>query len=110
MNVLNSLKDLWTRWRHPSAHRDISPDYSYRLFWAKEALDWEAQERQQVREAVLEILEMENFKANSYQRRYSLEVVDDNKHAGASMLALYTVLQELDRLEQQEDLNDDTGR
>lgn len=110
MMIFDSLKDNLRRWRHDPASKGVSPTYSYRIFWVKEALRWTEQERRQIRAAVEKIVGANDFVANAYHRRYRLEPFDGQKHAGESISVLHDVLAELDRYDKQEDLHDDGSR
>lgn len=72
-----------------------SPDYSYRVYWMKTARSWTEGRLDEVREEVQRVVEGEGFEANPFERRYHVEAVDDEEHAGASLLALLEVIDAL---------------
>lgn len=72
-----------------------SPDYSYRVYWMKTARSWTDERLDEVREEVQRVVQGTGFEANPFERRYHVEAVDDQKHAGASLLALLEVIDAL---------------
>ncbi len=69
-------------------------DYSYIIFWTKNARLWEAAKREDVGRHLTDLIASPDFDANFYQRTYLLDGVD-GAHSGASLLALQKVLQAL---------------
>lgn len=69
-------------------------DYSYTVFWTKNARVWDTARREAVAQRLTAVINSPDFDANFYQRTYTLEGVD-GAHAGASLLALQKVLQAL---------------
>ncbi len=69
-------------------------DYSYIVFWTKNARLWDKTRREAVAQRLAAVINSPDFDANFYQRTYTLEGVD-GAHAGASLLALQKVLQAL---------------
>jgi rhamnogalacturonyl hydrolase YesR len=69
-------------------------DYSYAVFWTKNARLWDAAKREAVAQRLAELIASADFDANFYQRTYTLAEVDE-AHSGASLLALHKVLQAL---------------
>jgi len=69
-------------------------DYSYTVFWIKNARRWDAAKREAVARQLAELITSTDFDANFYQRTYTLAEVD-GAHSGASLLALQKVLQAL---------------
>jgi len=70
-------------------------DYSYRVFWTKQARGWPAARRRSIRAAARALAASDVFEPNAFERRYSVEDVD-GEHSGASLLALVQVLEALD--------------
>ncbi len=71
-------------------------DYSYTVFWMKNARLWDAAKREAVAQALAELIASADFDANFYQRTYTLAEVE-GAHSGASLLALQKVLRALIR-------------
>ena len=71
-------------------------EFSYIIFWTKQARQWDAARRQAVASALETVLGGPGFEANDYQRRYLVPGLDDQRHAGASLKALKKVLQGLE--------------
>jgi len=69
-------------------------DYSYAVFWMKQARLWDAVNREAVRQQLAKLIASTDFDANFYQRTYTLVEVD-GAHSGASLLALQKVLEAL---------------
>ena len=69
-------------------------DYSYTVFWTKNARLWDAAKRETVAQHLAELIASADFDANFYQRTYRLAGVE-GAHSGASWLALQKVLQAL---------------
>ena len=75
------------------------PHYSYRIYWTKMVREWSGSRRREVAGLLEEVLADEAFNANTFERRYYVEGLDDSKHAGASLLALQQVLEGFDQFE-----------
>ena len=67
-------------------------EYSYTIYWTKQAREWNAARRAAVREALLAVLARPSFEANAYERRYPVPGLDEQAHSGASLVALKKVL------------------
>ncbi len=101
MNLLESIKTTWTKIRHAAkASEPVSPTYSYRIFWVKQALGWSVEERERIRSEVEGIINLDHFEPNDYLRRYRLEAFGGNEHAGASLLVLRDVLTNIEQIEE----------
>jgi hypothetical protein len=72
-------------------------EFSYAVFWIKQARQWDAARRQAISAALRDVLSQPGFEANDYQRRYRVPGLDDQAHAGASLVALGQVLAALDK-------------
>jgi hypothetical protein len=70
-------------------------DYSYRVFWMKQARDWDADTCRKMSERLDALMSDTGFEANAFERRYRVEGVD-GEHSGASLRALDQVLEALD--------------
>ncbi len=66
-------------------------DYSYTVFWTKNARLWDAAKREAVARQLAELTTSTDFDANFYQRTYTLAGLA-GAHSGASLLALQKVL------------------
>ena len=66
-------------------------DYSYTVFWLKHARLWDATTRSDVAARLSDMLKSPEFKANPYDRKYTLDGVE-GAHSGASLIALQKVL------------------
>ncbi len=66
--------------------------YSYAIFWTKEARLWDAARRQAMAAAVQAVLSQPGFEPTDYERRYRVPGLDEQAHAGASLVALGKVL------------------
>ncbi len=69
-------------------------DYSYAVFWMKNARLWDHPKREAVEQHVNVLINSPDFDANFYERRYALEGVEGS-HSGASLIALRKVLEAL---------------
>jgi hypothetical protein len=98
MTLIEPLKKL-LREITGEKRESLSPEYSYRIFWTKQALSWTGDERAQVKLEVENIMRRGDFEVNEFSRRYTLNTYGGNKHAGASLLVLHDVLSNLDRIE-----------
>lgn len=67
-------------------------DFSYTIFWTKQARQWSPERRAAVQAALAAVLAGEGFLNNAYERRYTLAALGAQAHAGASLLALDKVL------------------
>jgi len=66
-------------------------DYSYTVFWLKQARLWEAGHQAAVAQRLEILLKSSVFQANPYDRNYTLDGVE-GAHSGASLKALAKVL------------------
>ncbi len=69
-------------------------DYSYAVFWTKQARLWDKPQREAVAQRLATLIHSPDFDANFYKRHYTLDGVEGS-HSGASLLALQKVLQAL---------------
>jgi len=69
-------------------------DYSYAVFWTKQARLWAKPQCEAVEQQLAALSGSPDFEVNFYQRTYTLEDVDGT-HSGASLLALQKVLKAL---------------
>ncbi len=69
-------------------------DYSYTIFWTKTARLWPLNQRSSVAKNLETLINSSDFKANPFDRHYTLEDVDGS-HSGASLIALKKVLEAL---------------
>lgn len=69
-------------------------DYSYTVFWTKNARLWDKAKREAVVQRLTTLIESADFDANFYHRIYTLAEVE-GAHSGASLLALQKVLDAL---------------
>ncbi len=67
-------------------------EFAYTIYWTKQARQWDASRRAEVQAALDQTLAQSGFEANDYARRYTVPGLDDQGHAGASLLALRKVL------------------
>lgn len=74
-------------------------DFSYTVFWMRQARQWDAGRRASVRESLHTVFAREDFLNNAFARTYIVRGLDDQAHAGASLLALQKVLDALDNHE-----------
>lgn len=71
-------------------------EFSYTVFWMRQARQWNAERRASVRDSLKGVLAREDFLNNAFARTYTVPGLDDQAHAGASLLALRKVLDALD--------------
>ena len=69
-------------------------DYSYTVFWTKQARLWDKSQREGVAQQLAVLIESPDFDANFFERHYTLKQVEGS-HSGASLLALQKVLRAL---------------
>ncbi len=101
---MTSLREaLRRRLRLPASDPPDDPRLSYRLYWTGQARSWSPERRESLRRAAGELLATPDFEPNLVQRRYRLAQLDSSGHAGASLVALHTVLTALGEF-------DDLGR
>ncbi len=99
MKLLETLRKFWEKIKPAPKSAPVSPEFSYRIFWAKQALSWTSEERERIRREVNEVIDREGFEPNEYIRKYSLETSAGRAHAGASMMVLHEVLTDIERIE-----------
>ena len=106
--MLRPLRNFWLNLRRrlrqpptPAAAPGPKPlgpprvDFSYTIYWTKQARSWDAARRAAVQAALRPALAQPDFEANDYERRYRVSGLDEQAHAGASLLALDKVLRAL---------------
>jgi len=71
-------------------------DFSYTIYWTKLVRQWDPPRRTAIEAALGQVLARPDFEANAYERRYQVTGLDDQAHAGASLLALHKVLRAFD--------------
>jgi hypothetical protein len=94
-NAWKNLRRLVRRRPVPVAPKPPGPprvDFSYTIFWTKQVRGWEAARREAVSAALDRVLAQPDFESNAYARRYVVPGLDEQAHAGASLLALRKVL------------------
>jgi len=86
------------------------PDHhlAYRLHWTGVIRSWEAYRRRKVLEAVLARAAAGDFIPTAWERRFIVPELDDQPHAGASLLSLVEVLQAYAKEESKAEPGDDT--
>jgi hypothetical protein len=67
-------------------------DFSYTIFWTKQVRGWDPARREAVNAALSRVLAQPDFESNAYARRFTVPGLDEQAHAGASLLALSKVL------------------
>lgn len=67
-------------------------DFSYTVFWTKQARQWPPERRAEVLAAVQNVLHQPDFLLNAYARRYAVPGLEAQTHSGASLAALAKVL------------------
>lgn len=67
-------------------------DFSYTIYWTKQARQWDVPRRAAIHAALLQTLAQPGFEANAYARRYTVPGLDEQAHSGASLIALKKVL------------------
>ncbi len=93
------FRRLYRRFRpepRPEPPADLHrAEYSYRVFWMKTAREWDSDRREIVSVAVAEVLARPDFEPTAYERRYAISGLDEQAHAGQSLIALQKVLEAL---------------
>jgi hypothetical protein len=69
-------------------------DYSYTVFWLKQARRWDIQRQSDLAQRLAVLLKSPAFEANLFDRTYALDGLD-GAHSGASLKALEKVLEAL---------------
>jgi len=77
-------------------------EFSYTIFWTREAQSWSEQRRGEVGRAVEAVTGRPGFADNLYLRNYRVPGLDEQAHAGASLQALLKVLRALQEREEPE--------
>ncbi len=93
-SIREALRALLDRRQVPD---QPDPEYSYVIYWTKQARAWERPHRQAVLQAVERLIGQADFEANLFQRRYQVDEIDADSHSGASVLALRKVLSALEQ-------------
>lgn len=94
-NFARNLRRKLRRAPTPPAPKPPGPprvEYSYTIFWTKQVRAWDTARRAAIAEALRPVLAQPGFEGNDYERRYRVAGLDEQAHAGASLLALDKVL------------------
>lgn len=67
-------------------------EFSYTVFWTRQVLGWDAARRAAIRAELRRVLAQPDFVNNAFSRQYTVAGLDEQAHAGASLLALDKVL------------------
>jgi hypothetical protein len=67
-------------------------EYSYVIHWTKQVRGWDTARRAAVQAALSAAIDQPGFEPNAYERRYRVPGLDDQAHAGASLVALGNIL------------------
>jgi hypothetical protein len=70
-----------------------SIEFSYTIFWTKMARNWDEEKRQTMLTRVEALIAAPDFINNAFERKYTIEGLDEVAHSGASLLALKKVLE-----------------
>ena len=92
---MKALRNLAQRLRPSQLRPRTDPprvEYSYSVYWVKQVRQWDAARRAAVSEALAAALAQPGFEPNAYERRYRVAGLDEQAHAGASLVALKKVL------------------
>lgn len=92
---MNILRKVWNQIRHDSHSDDVSPTFSYKIYWMKICLDWEPELRERVLAELENLMAEPSFDRNPYQRRYTLQALSGSRYAGESLACLQEVLEAL---------------
>jgi hypothetical protein len=92
---VNILRTLWRRIVPSSAGDQVSPRFSYRIYWAKTSLSWTPEVREQVLDELREVIAAPSFERNPYRRVYTIPALAGGKYSGESLACLKEVLEAL---------------
>jgi hypothetical protein len=67
-------------------------EYSYVIHWTKQVRGWDAARRATIQTSLSATIDQPGFEPNAYLRRYRVPGLDDQAHAGASLVALGNIL------------------
>lgn len=73
------------------------PHFNYRVYWTKQAMQWTREHRERILEQTRALIHQPEFIPSEMERIYKLHDLDNENHAGASMLALEAVLSALEQ-------------
>ncbi len=88
--------------RDLSVTKNIEPrpsEYAYTLYWAGCVQHWDPEQRQKVASSLKAVVSSPGFRPNEFYRVYSVPGLDDSAHAGASLIALASILAAFDQSE-----------
>jgi len=99
---VTSLREaIRRRLRSRASDPSFDPVVSYRLYWTGQARTWAPARRAALLRSVATLLQEPDFEPNTYRRRYRIDGLDSNGHAGASLVALRDVLSALHEFDPQ---------
>ena len=91
---MTSLREVMERifGRNPAKPDLPDPNFDYRVFWTKQAMEWTAERREDLLTAIGTLKEKTDLSASPDDRRYHLEGLEDERYSASSLMALETVL------------------
>lgn len=99
-SIREIVKRLVTR---EAPEEQIPRDYLFTVHWLTEARSWRRAKRAEVLAALTDLMREPSFAAESLEREYVVEQIDDFQHTGASLTTLRKVLKALDAQQPQEE-------
>jgi hypothetical protein len=95
---MTSLRETIARLLHPEQKKPDLPDahFDYRVYWTKQAIGWSRERRMHVMAALRGLIDQPDFIPTESERLYDVDELGEENYAGASLIALETVLRALE--------------
>lgn len=93
------LRRIWNRIFNRPAMDDVSPTFSYKIYWTKTAMAWNPEKRTRVLDELRNVMLQASFARNPYRRAYTLKSMDEGSYSGESLACLAEVLEAMTRSE-----------
>jgi hypothetical protein len=84
---------MWKRIFTRTAMDDVSPTFSYKIYWTKTAMTWNPEMRARVQQELQGLLAQSSFARNPYRRTYPLKALGEGHYSGESLACLKEVLE-----------------
>jgi len=91
---VSGLRSFLKRLFRQRPEDELSPGFSYKIYWTKTCLPWSQEKRERVQAELEQKLAESSFTRNPYRRAYQLRSID-GRYSGESLYCLAEVLESL---------------
>jgi len=91
---VSGLRSFFKRLFRQRPEDELTPGFSYRIYWTKTCLPWSQEKRERVQTELQDKLAESSFIRNPYRRAYQLRSIE-GRYSGESLYCLAEVLESL---------------